>query len=258
MPPPTPSYARYPALTGRVVFVTGGASGIGAAIVEAFVDQGAKVAFVDILDAESVALCDRLAATGPRPLFLHCDLLHIEALQAAITQARDALGPISVLINNAANDQRHQAEDLTPDDFDRAMGLNLKHQYFAAQAVLPQMRELGQGSIINFSSIGFMIGAGNIAAYGTAKAGVIGLTNSLARDWGRHNIRVNAIAPGAVITERQRRLWLSDADIEAFKERQCLHRSLLAEEVARLALFLASDDSTMITKQCIVIDGGLR
>lgn len=252
------SFARYPSLNGRVVFITGGGSGIGAALVEAFADQGAKVAFVDILEGESKALAARLGERGPAPLFIACDIMDIAALQAAIAQARRELGPIGVLVNNAGNDQREDADAVSEADWDRAMGLNLKHQFFAAQAAGAQMREIGGGAIVNFSSIAWMAGMGRAAPYATAKAAIVGLTNALARDFGGDNIRVNAIAPGAVITERQRRLWISESDLQAIVARQCLHRVLLADEIARAALFLASDDSAMITKQCLIVDGGLR
>jgi NAD(P)-dependent dehydrogenase (short-subunit alcohol dehydrogenase family) len=252
------SFARYPSLQDRVVFITGGGSGIGAAMVEAFAGQGAAVAFVDILEAESEALAERLGKTARRPLFLRCDLLDIAALRAAIAEARQRLGPIGVLVNNAANDTRQEIDAVTEADWDRAMGLNIKHQFFAAQAVRADMRALGKGSIVNFSSIAWMGGMGPLTTYATAKAAVVGLTNSLARAFGDDNIRVNAIAPGAVSTERQRRLWVSEADLKAFVDRQCLHRVLLPEEIARTALFLASDDSAMITKQCLIVDGGLR
>jgi len=252
------SYARYPSLHDRVIFITGGGSGIGAAMVEAFVAQGAIVAFVDIAEAESKALVERLGAGPQRPLFIACDLLNIAALESAMIEVRRRLGPISVLVNNAGNDNRQSADDVTEADWDRAMGLNLKHQFFAAQLARRSMREVGGGSIINFSSIAWMAGGTPIAPYATAKAGVVGLTNSLAREFGPDNIRVNAIAPGAVITERQRRLWISETDLSTIIARQCLSRVLLADEVARTALFLASDDSAMITKQCIVVDGGLR
>ena len=252
------NFARYPSLDGRVAFITGGGSGIGAAVVEAFHAQGARVAFVDILEAESQALVARLGETGRPPLFVACDLLDISALRAAIEETRRRLGPIGVLINNAGNDQREEADAISEADWDRAMGLNLKHQFFAAQAVRPQMREIGGGAIVNFSSIAWMAGMGRAAPYATAKAAIVGLTNSLARDFGGDNIRVNAIAPGAVITERQRRLWISESDLSAIVARQCLHRVLLADEIARTALFLAADDSAMITKQCIIVDGGLR
>jgi NAD(P)-dependent dehydrogenase (short-subunit alcohol dehydrogenase family) len=258
MEPLALSFARYPSLDGRVVFITGGGSGIGAALVEAFAGQGALVAFVDILEAESKALVARLSESGTPPLFIACDLLDVSALRAAIEEARRRLGPIGVLVNNAGNDMREEVDQVSEADWDRAMGLNLKHQFFAAQAVRPQMREIGGGAIVNFSSIAWMAGMGKAAPYATAKAAVVGLTNSLARDFGGDNIRVNAIAPGAVITERQRRLWISENDLNAIVARQCLHRVLLADEIARTALFLASADSAMITKQCIIVDGGLR
>jgi NAD(P)-dependent dehydrogenase (short-subunit alcohol dehydrogenase family) len=252
------SFARYPSLQGRVAFITGGGSGIGAAMVEAFAAQGALVAFVDILEAESRALVERLAVGGARPLFISCDLLDIAALRAAIASVRERLGPIGVLVNNAANDTRQEVDQVTEADWDRMMGLNLKHQFFAAQAVRPQMREIGAGSIVNFSSIAWMAAPPRMSPYATAKAAIIGLTNTLAREFGPDNIRVNAIAPGAVMTERQRRLWISESDLKAIVARQCLDRVLLADEIARAALFLASADSAMITKQCLVVDGGLR
>jgi D-xylose 1-dehydrogenase len=247
--------ARYPSLTDRVVFITGGGSGIGAAMVEAFVAQGAKVAFVDILEDESRALVERL---DDKPLFLRCDLTELLQLASAMSEAYDRLGPIEALINNAANDWRHNSDEVTEAFWDRTLSLNLKHQFFAAQAARRQMRETGGGSIVNFSSIAWMGGAPRLSVYATAKAGVVGMTNSLAREFGADNIRVNAIAPGAVITERQRNLWIGEEDLKMIVARQCLNRVLLADEIAKLALFLASDDSAMITKQCIVVDGGLR
>jgi D-xylose 1-dehydrogenase len=247
--------ARYPSLVDRAVFITGGGSGIGAAMVEAFVAQGAKVAFVDILEEESQALVGRLDG---KPLFLRCDLTDLSRLKAALAETREKLGPIKALVNNAANDWRHDANDVTEEFWDRTLSLNLKHQFFAAQEARRQMRDAGGGSIINFSSIAWMGGAPRLSIYATAKAGVIGMTNSLAREFGADNVRVNAIAPGAVITERQRKLWISEDDLKAIVARQCLHRALLADEIAKTALFLASDDSAMITKQCLVVDGGLR
>ena len=251
-------FARYPSLTDRVVFVTGGGSGIGAAMVAGFARQDARVAFVDIDVAASEALVAELSDCRHAPLFMPCDLLDIAALRDAIARTRAELGPAAVLVNNAANDQRHEVDDVTPEYWDRAMAVNLRHQFFAAQAIRPHMRELGHGSIVNFSSIAWMGGGTRMIAYSSAKAAVIGLTHSLAREFGPENIRVNAIAPGAVITERQLRLWLSDADVAAIVERQCLNTRLLAEHVARTALFLAADDSAMTTKQCLVVDGGLR
>ena len=251
-------FARYPSLHDRVVFITGGGSGIGAAMVEAFVAQKSNVAFVDIVTEASKALAARLGASGPAPLFLHCDLADIAALEAAMEEVRQRLGPIGVLINNAANDQRQEVDEASEADWDRAMALNLKHQFFAAQIARRSMRELGGGAIVNFSSAAWMVGIARLSIYSAAKAAIVGLTNSLAREFGPDNIRVNAIAPGAVITERQRRLWMSDKDIADFRERQCLNRSLVAEDVARVALFLSADDSAMITKQCLLVDGGLR
>ena len=251
-------YARYPSLIDKVVFITGGGSGIGAAMVEAFASQKANVAFVDIQAETSKALVTRLGATEPPPLFLPCDVTDVTALEAAMEEVCQRLGPISVLINNAANDQREDVDEVSEDDWDRAIALNLKHQFFAAQIARRSMRALGSGSIVNFSSTAWMIGIAKLSVYSAAKAAVVGLTKSLAREFGADNIRVNAIAPGAVITERQRRLWMSEADIAGFRERQCINRSLMAEDVSRLALFLSAQDSEMITKQCFLIDGGLR
>ncbi len=252
------SYARYPSLIDKVVFITGGGSGIGAAMVEAFVQQKANVAYVDVQVEASKALAAKLAGAGQAPLFVECDLSDINALEAAMEEVRQRLGPIGVLINNAASDQRQDADEVSEDDWDRAMAVNLKHQFFAAQVARRSMRELGGGAIVNFSSTAWMIGVSRLSVYSTAKAAVVGLTKSLAREFGPDNIRVNAIAPGAVITDRQRRLWMSEKDIAAYRARQCLDRTLVAEDVARLALFLASDDSAMITKQCFLVDGGLR
>ena len=252
------TFTKYPSLAGRVVFITGGGSGIGEAIVEAFVANQAKVAFVDILEAESLALTARLKKIGSEPLFLKCDLTDIAALRAAIVRVHTMLGPIGALINNAGNDKRQPTDTVSPEEWDWSQQLNLKHQFFAAQAVRPQMKELGGGSIINLSSIAWMGGGPGMVAYTAAKAGVSGMTTSLAREFGGDNIRVNAIAPGAVITERQKQLWVTPADIEMFKARQCLHRELTAIDIARAALFLASDDSSMMTKQCLIVDGGIR
>jgi len=249
-----PAFAQYPSLAGRVVFVTGGASGIGADIVRAFVGQGSKVAFVDILEAEGRALT---AETGAE--FIACDITDIGALKAAIEVTRDRLGPIGVLVNNAANDQRHEIDAVTEEYWDNSLALNLKPQFFAAQAVRPMMKALGGGSIINFSSIAWRGGASNMPVYATAKSATIGLTRALARGFGGDDIRVNSIEPGAVITEKQKRLWFPDPkQIDAVVERQALHHVLLGEEIARTVLFLASDDSRMITKQSITVDAGLR
>ena len=174
-------------------------------------------------------------------------------------ETRQRIGPIAVLVNNAANDQRQSADEVSEEDWDRAIAVNLKHQFFAAQIARRSMRELGGGSIINFSSTAFMLGIEQLSVYSAAKAAVIGLTMSLAREFGHDKIRVNAIAPGLVVTERQRRLWMSEADLVDFRTKQCLtHRNIAPEDIARTALFLASDDSEMITKQCLLVDAGLR
>lgn len=251
-------FATYPSLQDRTVLVTGGGSGIGASLVEAFAANGARVAFLDILDTDSEALVARLGEGRHRPVYLRCDLLDIAALKAAILDVRDALGPIAVLVNNAASDDRHELDDITPDYWDRQIAVNLRHFLFAIQAVRPQMRGLGGGSIINLSSISWMRGAPRLAVYTAAKAAIVGMTRTLAVDLGPEGIRVNAIAPGAVITERQRRLWYqTEAQVQAMVDRQCLKQVLEAGEVARLALFLAADDSRMITKQTLVVDAGL-
>lgn len=233
--------------------MTGGASGIGADMVRAFAANGSKVAFVDIQQETGQALA---AACGA--LFLPCDITDIAALQAAIAATGDRLGPIAVLINNAASDDRHQIDDVTVEYWDRSQAINLRPQFFAAQAVRAQMRKLGFGSIINFSSISWRFGADGMAVYATAKSAVLGLTKALARGFGADNIRVNAIEPGAVITERQRQLWYRTPEsIDAVVQRQAIRTILLGDEIARTALFLASDDSRMITKQSIIVDAGL-
>lgn len=249
-------FATYPSLGGRVAAITGGASGIGADLVRAFVGQGAKVAFLDIQDEPAAALCEEL---GGAPLYLRCDLTDIPALQVALTEVAVTLGPVGVLVNNAANDRRQAVAEVTVDDWNLAQDINLRPQFFAAQAVIPGMRTLGCGSIINFSSITWRAGAGEMAPYAAAKAAVVGLTRALARACGPDNIRVNAIEPGAVMTERQRQLWYrTDASVQAMVDRQALRHVLLGEEIARMALFLAADDSRMITKQTFTVDAGLR
>ncbi|MBN9316859.1 MAG: SDR family oxidoreductase [Devosia sp.] len=247
-------FAKYPSLEGRVVFVTGGATGIGAEIVRAFAGQGCKVGFVDILDQEGEAIA---AETGAA--FVNCDVTDVAGLRAAIDVIRNRLGNITVLVNNAANDDRHEIDAVTEEYWDASLDLNLRPQFFAAQAVREQMKAEGGGSIINFSSIAWRGGASNMPVYATAKSATIGLTRALGRGFGTDNIRVNAIEPGAVITERQKRLWFKDqADIDSLVARQTIQKMLLGDEIARTVLFLASDDSRMITKQSITVDAGLR
>ena len=251
------AFASYPSLRGRVVLVTGGGSGIGASVVTAFCGQGSKVAFIDV-DADASEKLMKSIGGAPAPMFVHADLSDIDALRAAIERIRKELGPVSVLVNNAANDSREAIADVSPESWDRSMNTNLRHQFFAAQAVHPHMRELGYGSIVNFSSTAWMYGGADFVAYSTAKAAVIGLTNALARKFGPDDIRVNAVAPGAVHTEKQLRLWYGKEQANDFVRRQCLHHWLLADEIARTTLFLASDDSRMITKQLFIVDAGLR
>jgi NAD(P)-dependent dehydrogenase (short-subunit alcohol dehydrogenase family) len=243
-----------------VVLITGGASGIGAELVRHFARNGARVAFLDIQDAPAEAQVQELASSAHPPRYAHCDLTDIEALRRVIAKVHDDQGPITALVNNAGNDTRHQCREVTPEFWDRTLALNLDHQFFACQAVRPQMRAAGGGSIVNLSSIAWMGGgAANLVAYAAAKAAIVGMTNSLAREYGLDGIRVNAIAPGAVITQRQLDLWYTNDDqVDAIVARQCLKERLLAEDIARMALFLAADDSRMITKQCYVVDAGLR
>jgi NAD(P)-dependent dehydrogenase (short-subunit alcohol dehydrogenase family) len=250
-------YASYPSLKDRVVFITGGGSGIGAAIVEQFCAQGSKVAFVDIAREASEALVKAIAEKGhPKPLFIACDLKDIPALKRAIAEAKQKLGPIRVLVNNAANDQRHPIDSVTPEFWDERMATNLKHQFFAAQAVYKDMAEAGGGSIVNFGSVSWVIGQGGMPAYTTAKSAVGGLTRSLARDFGPFNIRVNCILPGWIMTERQKTMWLTPEGEKELMQRQCLKRKLQPDEVARATLFLAADDSSACTNQNYIVDGG--
>jgi D-xylose 1-dehydrogenase len=249
--------ASYPSLEGRVVFVTGGGSGIGASIVEHLCAQQARVAFVDIEREASAALVSTLAARGyPSPAFIPCDLRDIPALRAAIAEIRARLGPIRVLINNAAHDERHAIETVTPEYWDDRFAVNLRHQFFAAQAVAPDMAAAGGGSIINLGSVSWLIGQGGMPAYLAAKAAVAGLTRALARDLGPMNIRVNCIVPGWIMTERQVRLWLTPEGEQELLRRQCLKRKLVPEDIARVVLFFAADDSGACTNQSYVVDGG--
>src|SRR5262245_46167526 len=250
-------YASYPSLADRVVFVTGGGSGIGASIVDHLYAQRARVAFVDIERAVSEALVGTLRARGhPAPVFIPCDVRDVPALQSAIAEARTRLGPIRVLINNAAHDERHQIDRVTPDYWDERFAVNLRHQFFAAQAVSADMAAAGGGSIINLGSTSWLVGQGGMPAYLSAKAAVAGLTRALARDLGPMNIRVNCIVPGWIMTERQVRLWLTPEGEQELLRRQCLKRKLVPEDIARVVLFFAADDSAACTNQSYVVDGG--
>jgi NAD(P)-dependent dehydrogenase (short-subunit alcohol dehydrogenase family) len=248
--------AIYPDLAGKVVLVTGGASGIGEAIVRAFAGQKSIVAFFDIKKSEGVALTDELMRKGQIVHFRALDLTDTEALRTGIAEVKRMLGPVVVLINNAANDERHPTESVTPEFWDDRIAVNLKHQFFAAQAVLADMKAAGGGAIINFGSTSWMAGQGGMAVYTASKSAVIGLTRSLARDFGSHNIRVNAIAPGWIMTERQLEKWLTPQAEAELMKRQCLKRRLIPDELARFTLFLASDEASACTNQHYVVDGG--
>ena len=251
-----PRTATFHDLAGRSVFITGGGSGIGASLTEGFAEQGCRVAFVQRSDATGFA-----ASVGARhgnpPLYIRCDVTDIAALQAAMAQATAAHGPITVLVNNAANDARHPVEDYTVEDWDRAQAVNLRPHFFTIQAAIPGMRAAGGGAVVNYSSISYRIGAEGYLSYVAAKAGITGLTYGFARTLGPDNIRVNAILPGAVLTDRQRALWVKPEDARAMVDRQCLKRNLYPPDLVHPTLFLASDASRMVTGQTLVVDGGL-
>jgi D-xylose 1-dehydrogenase len=247
----------HPSLAGRSVFISGGGSGIGAAHVKAFAKQGARVGFVDIAEDESQALVESIAAEGhERPVFVRTDLTDVSAFQDALKTVAAANGSIDILVNNAANDQRHSLEEVTSEFFDDRIAVNLKHFVFAAQAVVPGMRTKGAGVIINTGSISWRGGFSNMPLYMTAKAGIEGLTRALARDLGPDRIRVNCIIPGWTMTERQLTLWVDDAARQTIKEKQCLPDAVYPQDIANMATWLGSDDSRMVTGQIMVVDGG--
>ena len=251
------SDAIYPSLRDRVVFVTGGASGIGAAIVERFCKQGAKVSFVDIDEDGANATVDKIAKAGdPAPSFIRCDLKNIEALRGAIGGVIEDDGPIRTLVNNAANDERHDIDDVTPEYFDDRMAVNLRHQFFATQSVHDAMAKAGGGSIVNIGSVTWLVGQGGMPLYSTAKAAIAGLTRALARDLGPKNIRVNSVLPGWIMTERQIDKWLTPEGERDLLESQCLKRKFYPDDLAKVVLFLASDDSGICTNQNYIADGG--
>jgi NAD(P)-dependent dehydrogenase (short-subunit alcohol dehydrogenase family) len=244
-------FARYPSLRDRVVLVTGGASGIGACMVEHFAAQGARVAFLDFDRDHGAQVAER---TGAR--FLSCDLRDVAALRAAVAEVGQALGPVAVLVNSAARDDRHGLETVEPDYWDERMHTNLRHQFFCAQAVAPMMKAAGGGSIICFGSVSWMKAQGGMPAYTTAKAAVHGLSRGLARDLGPFGIRCNVVVPGWIFTERQEQLWASPEAVAATLDRQCLKQKLYPPDIARMVLWLAADDSRMVTAQSFVVDGG--
>lgn len=249
--------AIYPSLSGKRVIVSGGASGIGEGIVEAFVRQGAAVAFVDVMSEESDALVKRFADAAIVPIFVNCDIRDCDDYVAKIGKLIDRLGGCDVLINNAANDDRHTLDEITPEYWDERMAVNLKHQFFAAKAVIPAMRAAGSGSIVNLGSISWHLGLENLTLYQTAKAAIEGLTASLARELGRHNIRVNTIVPGNVQTPRQMKWYTPEGEAEIVAQ-QCLDGRIQPSDIAAMALFLASDDSRYCTAHNYWVDAGWR
>ena len=249
--------ARYPSLREKVVFVTGGASGIGRSLVEHFHDQGSKVAFVDLAAEAGHNLVKELSSKGGHvPYFEACDLRNVDELQKIVRHVGVAIGPITALINNAGNDDRHTLDEVTSEYFDDRIAVNLKQQLFAAKAVRTQMKTAGGGSIINFSSITWTVADGDCVCYVTSKAAVVGLTRALSTELGPENIRVNAIAPGWVMTERQMALWLDEKGEAQIRDRQALSGKVCPADIARMALWLAADDSQMCSKQTFVVDGG--
>ena len=247
----------YRSLQGQRVFITGGGTGIGAAMVEAFAEQGAQVAFVDFADAQSLALIEKISAAGHvKPWYLHCDVRDVVALQKAVAEAIAALGDFATLINNVARDDRHTLESVTLEYWEERMAVNQRPAFFAIQAVVPGMRRLGGGSIINFGSTGWQNKGGNYPCYAIAKSAVNGLPRGLARSLGQDRIRVNTISPGWVMTERQITMWLDEEGEKEIKRNQCLPDKIMPSDVARMALFLASDDSTMCTAQEFKVDAG--
>ena len=249
--------ARYPSLRGKVVFITGGGTGIGEYLVKAFCNQGSAVAFVDIKEAESHELCDTVESqSGSRPLFIPCDLRNIDALRAAVEKTRQVLGNIAALLNNAADDTRHDFDRVTVEFWDDRMAVNLRHAFFSAQAVYPQMKELGHGSIVNFGSMSWMAKQGGMPGYTTSKAALHGLTCGLARDFGADNIRVNTLVPGWVMTQRQLDHCVDEETEKTIQANQCLARRLMPDDIANMAMFLSADDSAMITGQSFIVDGG--
>lgn len=249
--------ASYPSLQGQCIFITGGATGIGAALVRAFAQQGANVAFVDIdVDSAKQLINELESEQGPKLWYQATDVTNVQALQQAILDADAQLGPVGVLVNNAANDMRHAPADVTAQSWRDCMAINLDAAFFAAQAAADLMTQRNGGSIINFSSINALLGPSNMPGYVTAKAGIIGLTKALARDYGPNGVRVNAILPGWVATERQLQTWLTPDEESRWMEQVALQERLLPEDVANLALFLAATDSKMITGQSFTVDAG--
>jgi len=254
---PDPMRAVYPSLAGRRIFISGGATGIGEALVEAFAQQGCQVAFIDIAGEASALLADRLAAQGHlTPWWRKCDVRAVEELKAAILGAALDLGDFHVLVNNVASDDRHQLLDVSPDYWDERMAINQRPAFFSIQAVVPGMKRMGGGSIINLGSTGWQNKAGGYPGYAVAKSSVNGLTRGLAKELGGLGIRINTVSPGWVMTERQMNLWLTPEGEQEIARNQCLIERLQPQDVAAMVLFLAADDARMCTAQEFVVDGG--
>jgi NAD(P)-dependent dehydrogenase (short-subunit alcohol dehydrogenase family) len=249
-------YTRYASLDGSVVFITGGASGIGEDIVRAFAEQGSRVGFVDIDKARGQALADELTKNGVKIAFEACDLRDISALQRAFAALAKALGPATVLVNNAARDDRHPWQDVTSEYYDERIATNLRHMFFAIQVVAPDMIAAGKGSIVNFGSNSWFEASGGMPVYTTAKAAVHGMTRAFARDLGPHRIRVNTVVPGWVMTSRQKELWATPEALERHRKRQCLPDLIEPHYLARMVLFLASDDAAMCTANNYMVEAG--
>lgn len=249
--------ASYPSLAGKRVFITGGGTGIGESLVESFAAQGAQVAFVDIVQGASEALCARVAERGHlAPVFRHCDITNIAALQGTMAELAATLGEFDILVNNAANDQRHQTEDVSVEFYDQRIAINQRPMFFTCQSVLAGMKKKGGGSIINVGSMSWHAKNGGYPVYAATKAATVGLTRGLARDFGAHGIRVNTVTPGWVMTQRQLDLWVDDAGKADIARNQCLQAPLMPDDVAAMILFLGSDDSAMCTGQDFVVDAG--
>jgi NAD(P)-dependent dehydrogenase (short-subunit alcohol dehydrogenase family) len=246
--------AVYPSLNNKVVVITGGGSGIGESITRSFIKQGAKVAFLDFNEKDSIKLINDLNTDNLH--FEFCDLRDIEQLKNSIKKISSKFGPIQILVNNAARDDRHSLQSVTSEYFDERIATNLKHQLFASQAVVSDMEKNGGGAIINMGSTSWMIGQGGMPCYTTAKSAIQGLTRGLARDLGPKNIRVNCVVPGWIMTERQVDMWLTPESEKELMDRQCIKRKLFPKDIARFVLFMASDEASACSNQSFVVDGG--
>lgn len=250
------SFAHYPSLSGRTVFVTGGSSGIGGDMVVAFARQGAKVGFTGRNAQAAAEVVARASALGPTPMFLQSDATDVAALQQAIRSTAEAFGDIGVLVNNVANDQRHDLMTVTEEDFDWRVAINLRPHFFAAQAVVEGMKRLGGGAIVNLGSTSWIGKSKGYPVYATCKSATVGLTRSLAKELGEFKIRVNTLTPGWIMTEKQLTMWVDEAGERAMNENQCLPGRIVGSDVANMALFLSADDSRMVTAQDFIIDAG--